>query len=117
MRSAALTRVALFTSSAVDPLAQAFRPGLVSPKHLRSQEIEPQCLGESLLRAARTEQKAAAGRWRLLLADSPGFCTACTESRRLIAFSGRRLGAERFVSFDRRAVRLLSELGEAVELL
>ena len=64
----------------VDPLAQAFRPGLVSPKHLRSQEIELQCLGEPLLRAARTEQKAAAGRWRLLLTDSPGFCTGCTAS-------------------------------------
>ncbi len=35
----------------------------------------------------------------------------------LIAFSGRRLGAERFLSFDRRAVRLLSELGEQVALL
>ena len=35
----------------------------------------------------------------------------------VIAFSGRRLGAERFVSFDQRAARLLTELGEAVELL
>ena len=35
----------------------------------------------------------------------------------VIAFSGRRLGGERFVSFDRRAVQLLADLGEPAELL
>ena len=35
----------------------------------------------------------------------------------VIAFGGRRLGGERFVSFDRCAVQLLVELGEPAELL
>jgi len=35
----------------------------------------------------------------------------------VIAFSGRRLGGERFVSFDRRAVQLLVDQGELAELL
>ena len=35
----------------------------------------------------------------------------------VIAFSGRRLGGERFVSFDRRAVQLLADIGEPAELL
>ena len=35
----------------------------------------------------------------------------------VIACSGRRFGADRFVSFDRRAVRLLADAGEPAELL
>nr|WP_254896469.1 PIN domain-containing protein [Synechococcus sp. HK05] len=35
----------------------------------------------------------------------------------VIAFSGRRVGGERFVSFDRRTVQLLADLGEPAELL
>jgi predicted nucleic-acid-binding protein len=35
----------------------------------------------------------------------------------VIAFEGRRLGAEMFVSFDRKAVKLLEKTGEAARLL
>ena len=35
----------------------------------------------------------------------------------VIAFEGRQLGGEIFVSFDRRAVRLLTARGEAAQLL
>jgi predicted nucleic-acid-binding protein len=35
----------------------------------------------------------------------------------VIAFNGRRLGGERCVSFDRRAVQLLADLGKPADLL
>ncbi len=67
---------------------------------------------EALLatRALVTDRPAVRAGLRLL-ADGGDFADA------VIAFSGRRLGGERFVSFDRRAVQLLVELGEPAELL
>ncbi|MDH4414100.1 MAG: VapC toxin family PIN domain ribonuclease, partial [Rhizobium sp.] len=35
----------------------------------------------------------------------------------VIAFSGRMMGGEQFVSFDRKAVRIVTEAGEAARLL
>ncbi len=74
----------------------------------------PECIAaiEALLasRVVVTDRPAVRVGLRLLAAGGD-FADA------VIAFSGRRLGAERFVSFDRRAVLLLSELGENVELL
>jgi len=67
---------------------------------------------EALLatRAVVTDRPAARAGLRLLAAGGD-FADA------VIAFSGRRLGGERFVSFDRRAVQLLADQGEPAELL
>ena len=67
---------------------------------------------EALLaaRVVVTDRQAAKAGLRLLAAGGV-FADA------VIAFSGRRLGGERFVSFDRRAVQLLADLGEPAELL
>ena len=67
---------------------------------------------EALLatRAVVTDRLAVRAGLRLLAAGGD-FADA------VIAFSGRRLGGERFVSFDRRAVQLLVDLGEPAELL
>ena len=67
---------------------------------------------EALLaaRVVVTDRQAAKAGLRLLAAGGD-FADA------VIAFSGRRLGGERFVSFDRRAVQLLTDLGEPAELL
>lgn len=67
---------------------------------------------EALLgtRAVVTDRPAVKCGLRLLAAGGD-FADA------VIAFSGRRLGGERFVSFDRRAVQLLADLGEPAELL
>ena len=67
---------------------------------------------EALLatRAVVTDRPAVKCGLRLLAAGGD-FADA------VIAFSGRRLGGERFVSFDRRAVQLLADLGEPTELL
>ncbi|MBW0167170.1 MAG: type II toxin-antitoxin system VapC family toxin [Vulcanococcus sp.] len=61
-------------------------------------------------RAVVTDRPAARAGLRLLAAGGD-FADA------VIAFSGRRLGGERFVSFDRRAVQLLADQGESAELL
>lgn len=67
---------------------------------------------EALLaaRVVVTDRPAVKAGLRLLVAGGD-FSDA------VIAFSGRRLGGERFVSFDRRAVQLLTDLGEPAELL
>jgi len=67
---------------------------------------------EALLatRPVVTDRPAARAGLRLLAAGGD-FADA------VIAFSGRRLGGECFVSFDRRAVQLLADLGESAELL
>ena len=67
---------------------------------------------EALLatRAVVTDRPAVRAGLRLLAAGGD-FADA------VIAFSGRRLGGERFVSFDRRAVQRLADLGESAELL
>jgi predicted nucleic-acid-binding protein len=67
---------------------------------------------EALLatRAVVTDRPAARAGLRLLAAGGD-------VSDAVIAFSGRRLGGERFVSFDRRAVQLLADQGEPAELL
>jgi predicted nucleic-acid-binding protein len=67
---------------------------------------------EALLaaRAVVTDRPAVKCGLRLLAAGGD-FADA------VIAFSGSRLGGERFVSFDRRAVQLLTDLGEPAELL
>jgi len=61
-------------------------------------------------RAVVTDRPAVRAGLRLLAAGGD-FADA------VIAFSGRRLGGERFVSFDRRAVQLLVDQGELAELL
>ena len=67
---------------------------------------------EALLatRAVVTDRPAVRAGLRLLAAGGD-FADA------VIAFTGRRLGGECFVSFDRRAVQLLADLGESAELL
>ena len=67
---------------------------------------------EALLaaRAVVTDRPAVRAGLRLLAAGGD-FADA------VIAFSGRCLGGERFVSFDRRAVQLLADQGEQAELL
>ena len=67
---------------------------------------------EALLatRAVVTDRPAVRAGLRLLVAGGD-FADA------VIAFTGRRLGGECFVSFDRRAVQLLADLGESAELL
>ena len=67
---------------------------------------------EALLatRAVVTDRQAVRAGLRLL-ADGGDFADA------VIAFSGRRLGGECFVSFDCRAVQRLTDLGEPAELL
>ncbi len=62
------------------------------------------------LLAGRADRRAARAGLRLLAAGGD-FADA------VIAFSGRRLGGECFVSFDRRAVQLLADLGEPAEVL
>ena len=50
-------------------------------------------------------------------AESGGWLRGGDFADAVIAFSGRRLGGEHFVSFDRRAIQLLADLGEPAELL
>ena len=67
---------------------------------------------EALLasRVVVTDRPAAQAGLRLLVAGGD-FADG------VIAYSGRALGTDTFVSFDRGAVRLLTELGEPAELL